>query len=258
MKNALGMALFSRQPLTESLASRQIAGLSDFGRGLMCPEKWGEAEPIRIPFDAPDISAPVKCLSQPHGEFFYRKGSPTHVSGEIWNLIHPPTARFPSPLFVNYWTGRFDGKWAARIGLENIEEFVSDMFRVTGSDFGLLTTEEDLKAKNTNAMSYSYQGLKLEAGVPGLYWMNFFSDGFATWLGLNDLPKELATSNVLTGGGVSLEFCQSSERCRDIETLQKQKAAIQWIGPEKFFDIRFPDRELNAPNWDQIPTGELE
>jgi hypothetical protein len=178
------------------------------------------------------------------------------VSGEIWNLAHPSNARFPSPVFVNYWTGRFDGKWAARVGLENVEKFVFEMFRVTGSDFGFLTTDVDLKAKNTNAMSYSYQGLKLDAGIPGLYWMNFFSDGLAAWVGLNGLPRELAASNTLTRGGVVLECCQSPEQCRDIETLQKQKAAIEWLGADKFFDIRHPNRHLDTPNWNQLPLIE--
>jgi hypothetical protein len=254
MKNTLVMTLFSRQVLTASLARRQIAGLSDFRRGLMRPEKWSEAEPIRTPFDPADIGAPVKSLSEPHGEFFYRKGSPVHLSGEIWNLTHPPTARFPSPLFVNYWTGRFDGTWAAQVGLENVQQFVSEMFQITGSDFGLLTTEVDLKAKNTNAKSYSYQGLKLEAGIPGLYWINFFSDAFANWLGLHDFPRELAVSNPLTSGGLSLKFCQSPEGCREIDILNKQKTAIDWLGPEKVFDIRFPARQLSALDWDQIAT----
>jgi hypothetical protein len=75
MKNALVMALFSRHQLTESLATRQIAALSDFGQGFMCPDKWGKAEPIRTPFDPSDIRNPVKWLVEPHGEFFYRKGS---------------------------------------------------------------------------------------------------------------------------------------------------------------------------------------
>jgi len=88
MKNALVMALFSRQPLTESLAARQITALSDFGHGLMRPDKWGKAEPIRTPFDPADTSDPVKWLAEPHGEFFYRKGLPVYVSGEIWNLAH--------------------------------------------------------------------------------------------------------------------------------------------------------------------------
>ncbi len=258
MKNELAMTLFSRRSLTESVAKEQITALSDFGGGLMRPDKCSEVEPIRTPFDPADISEPVRWLSQPHGEFFYRKGRPVHVSGQIWNRTHSATARFPSPLFSNYWTGQFDGKWATQVGIEKVEDFVCGMFQITGSDFGLLTTEVDQKAKNTDATSYSYQGLNLADGVPGLYWVNLFSDKLAGWLGLSEFPKELAVSKRLPGGGVSLKFCDSPEHCRDIDILQKQRAAIEWLGAQRFFDIRFPDRKLDTPDWDHIAPRGLE
>lgn len=248
------MTLFSRQPLTESVARKQITALSEFEGGLLRPDKWSKVEPIRTPFDPNDIINPIQSLAEPHGEFFYRKGNPVLASGEIWNLTHPPTARFPSPLFSNYWTGRFDAKWAAEIGLEMIEDFVSEMFQVTHSDFGLLTPEVDLEAKNSNAKSHSYQGLKLETGVPGLYWINFFSQELADWLGIENLPNELATKRALPRRGVSLKFSQSPEQSRSHETLDKQKAIIECLGPGKFFDIQSPERTLDAPNWNRIAS----
>jgi len=224
----------------------------------MRPDKWGEVEPIRTPFDPIDISEPVRLLAKPNGEFFYRKGRPAHVEGEMWNLTRAPTARFPGPLFSNYWTGRLDGKWAGRVGIEKCVDFVSEMFRVTDSDFALLTPEVDLKAKNIRYPVLSYQGLHLDSGIPGLYWINFFSDPLASWLGVYGFPKELATSKELAGGGVLLKFNESPDNCRDIDVLQKQRAAIEWLGAEKFFDIRFPDRKLETPDWDQIPFRSTE
>jgi hypothetical protein len=252
------MTLSSRRILTEAVAREQITALSDFGDGLMRPDKCGDAEPIRTSFDRSDISEPIRWLSEPQGNFFYRKGRPAHACGEIWNRTLPPTSRFPSPLFRNNWTGRFDGKWAVRVGIEKVEDFVSEMFRVTRSDFGLLTTEVDRRAKNTDATSQSYQGRDLASGIPGLYWINFFSDAYAEWLGLSGFPKELAASKRLPGGGVSLKFCQSPEHCRDVDVLQKQRAAIEWLGPHRFFDIRFPDRKLETPDWNHIPTRSTE
>jgi hypothetical protein len=258
MKNELEMTLSSRRILTEPVAREQITALSEFGDGLMRPDKCGKVEPIRIPFDPADISEPIRWLSETHGNFFYRKGRPAHVCGEMWNRTNSPTARFPSPLFSNYWTGRFDGKWAVRVGIEKVEGFVSEMFRVTGSDFGLLTTEVDRKAKNTDATSCSYQGFDLASGVPGLYWVNLFSDELAGWLGLSGFPKELAVSKRLPGGGVLLKFCESPDHCRDVDVLQKQRAAIEWLGAQRFFDIRFPDRKLETPDWDHIHARSME
>ena len=253
MKNELAMGLFSRRSLTESFARQQITALSDFGGGLMRPEKWNEYEPIRTPFDPSDISEPIRRLSKTGGGFFYRKGRPAYVGGAMWNLTRPQTARFPSPLFSNYWTGEFDGKWAVKVGIEKVEDFLSTMFRVTGSDFGFLTSEIDLETKNTNATNLSYKGMDLASGIPGFYWTNFLSDELAKWFGLGDFPEKLAALRRLTGGGVSLKFCDSPDECRSLEVLQKQRAAIEWLGPEKFFDIRFPDRKPAVPDWNHLP-----
>ena len=109
MKNTLVFALSSRQSLTEAMARRQISTLVNFDGGIVCPDKWGTFEPLKTPFDAEDIDIPVQGLAKPQGDFFYRKGKPIHLSGEIYNRTHPPTARFPSPLFTIYWVGRFEG-----------------------------------------------------------------------------------------------------------------------------------------------------
>jgi hypothetical protein len=245
MKNALEMVLLSRRSLTDVAARVQIKALSDFCGGLMRPEKCSEVDPIRTLFDPADISKPIEWLAQPFGEFFYQKGRPIHVSGQMWNLDRGPDSRFPSPLFANYWTGQF-------------ESFVSEMFRVTASDYSLLTSEVDLKAKNTAPPIVSYMGLDPATGVPGLYWINFFSDQYAKWLGLEELPKELAVREKLAGGGVLLKFCESPDDCRSLEVLQKQRTAIEWLGPQRFFDAHFPDRQQEVPDWTSLPLPNQE
>jgi hypothetical protein len=254
MKSELEMTLSSRRSLTESVAREQIAALSEFAHGLMRPDKVSEFEPIKTPFDPADLSGPVQWLAKPHGEFLYRQGRPIHLSGEMWNRTLPPTSRFASPPFSNYWTGRFDGRWAVHTGIEKVEDFVSEMFRVTGSDFALLTTGADRKAKNQGPMSHSYQGFDLALGVPGLYWINLFSDDLAGWLGLSTIPEELAALKRLECGGWLLKFCESPDHCRDVDVLQKQRAVIEWLGAGKFFDIRRPDRKLDTPDWAHTPS----
>jgi hypothetical protein len=253
MKNELEMVLRSRRSLTDMVAREQISALSDFCDGLMRPDKCSEVDPVRTPFDPADINKPIEWLAQPFGEFFYQKGRPIHVSGQMWNLDRGPDSRFPSPIFINKWTGQFDGRWAKKVGTEKIEDFVSEMFRVTASDFALLTSELDVKTKNTAPPIVSFSGLDPATGVPGLYWINLFSDAYARWLGLEELPKELAVREKLAGGGVLLKFCKSPDECRSLEVLQKQRAAIEWLGPQRFFDNRFPDRKLDVPDWDKLP-----
>jgi len=253
MKDELEMVLLSRKSLTDSVARQQITALSDFGDGLMRPDKCSEVDPIRTPFDPANISQPIKWLVPPGGEFFYKSGRPVHASGQMWNLDRGPDFRFRQPLFTNYWTAQFDGRWARKIGVDKIEEFVLGMFHLTGSDFGLFTTEVDLKAKNTAPPIVSFMGLDPEQGVPGLYWINLFSDEYAKWLGLRQLSRELAVLDELPGGGVKLKFCELPPECRSLEVLQKQRSAIEWLGPQRFFDHRFPDRKQEVPDWTSLP-----
>lgn len=251
--NTLVFALSSRESLTDAVARRLVSTLRDFDGGVMCPDRWGKFEPLKTPFDVEDIDIPVKGLAKPHGEFFYRKGKPIELSGEIYNRTHPPSARFPSPVFTVYWVGRFDGKWVDRVGIRRVRECVSEMFRVSSADFGFLTTEVDIEAKNQQKPVFSYQGLTLDTGIPGLYWINLFSEGLASWLNMHEFPKELAPSKELSGGGISLEFCESPTDCRDIEVIQRQRTSIEWLGSEKFFDIRIPSRIATLPDWEKLP-----
>lgn len=215
----------------------------------MRPDKCGEYEPIRTPFDPSDISQPIHWLAQPGGEFFYQQGRPVYAAGAMWNLSH-----WPDRLFTNYWTGEFDGRWVAQVGIDKLIAFVSEMFRVTCSDFGLLTSKKDLKAKNTDKTSVSYKGMTVEeTGIPGLYWLNFFSETLANWLGLEGLPKELGGLQRLEEGGVLLRFCESPEHCRDLAVIQKQRTAVGWLGSERFFDIRFPERKAVTWDWSHAP-----
>lgn len=52
---------------------------------------------------------------------------------------------------------------------------------------------------------------------------------------------------------MALKFCESPDDCRSLEVLQKQRTTVDWLGPQRFFDIRYPDRKLDVPNWNHIP-----
>ena len=263
----MAIRLFSRQELVEGVAERQIAVLSNGGGGLMRPDKCGRSEPIRTPFDPSRIDEAATWLSAPAGRFMYRKGRPANVTGVMWNRSNPElwerdtrgkpirrmSPKFPPPLFINHWTADFDSKWAFSIGLEKVVDLAIEMFDASGSDFGLLTTLADLNAKNIDqgetATSISYRGLDPALGVPGLYWINLFSVEFAGWLGLSRPLEDLVSRKTLADGGVMLRFGESPKGFRDPENLERQRLLIERLGPEKFFDIRFPDRKLDAPNW---------
>jgi hypothetical protein len=260
MKPELAMRLFSRQTLTSPQAERQINALGSFRNGLFCPDKCSAFEPISNGFTPPNITEPVRWLSRPSGTFMYRQKSPAKVTGVMWNLSRPDLCdtdksgrrtklapRHPQRLFSNYWTADFDGLWVKKVGLDTTLSFVSEMFAVSGSDFGLFTALEDLNRKNYlvrqvgNGQAMSYEGLDPAHGVPGLYWITLFSRSFASWLGIR---KSITSSGLISEipAGFMLRFSETPDSCQSEETLNVQKCLISELGERRFFDIHRPLR----------------
>ena len=179
------------------------------------------------------------------------------MQGAIWNLTHSAGAQAPSPLFCSRWTAHFDAAWSETIGEDKLKAFAAQLFEATGSDFGLLTPESDFKAKNTDAKSFSYQGLDLAAGVPGLYCSNFVSEELARWLKVKDLPQGLASVEKFRRGCILLNFSDSLADATNPELLRRQSDAIKWMGRDKFFNIHHPERQLLPPDWNLASSGKL-
>ena len=83
------------------------------------------------------------------------------------------------------------------------------------------------------------------------------ANALAEWLGLARYPRSWEHRRVYLAAG-SLKFGESPDRCRNVDVLQRQRAAIEWLGSEKFFDIRFPDRKRETPDWGHMPVSALE
>ncbi len=173
MLDELTLCLFSRRVLARDVAQEQLTLLSEFEGGLVRPDKWDLYEPVKRTFDGGQIALAADELSKRHGTFLFRKGRPRAIDGSAWNLTQPPSARFPAPLFSTRWFISFSGRWATRIGVDTIERFATEMFTLAQAEFGFVTTTADLKAKNTDSVHLSYQGLDLKKGLPGLYWLIF-------------------------------------------------------------------------------------
>jgi hypothetical protein len=130
--------------------------------------------------------------------------------------------------------------------------------KFTGKEHDAETQFDDLNAKNRAPPIVSYKGLDPAKGVPGLYWINLFSEAYAKWLGVSELPRELAVLDQLADRGVRLKFCESPDDCRNLQVLQRQRAAIDWLGPQRFFDARFLERKQEVPDWNSIPLPNAE
>lgn len=258
MKTEIAMRLFSTRIITPEVASEQINALSDFEHGLFRPEKFGEVEPLRKVFDPTNLAEAVQSLGKPHGTFIYKQGRPARILGIIWNLYSASrmlddhsggfVPSHPHPLFCSHWTFDFDGKWVNRVGLDKVVRFSEAMFDLSGADFGFLTSLDDLTAKNY-VKGVERQGLDPALGVPGLYWLNLFSARYGEWLGLDRLPTEIGHKHRGANEGLVLQFGASPDMCRDLNVLETEHQAIEFLGEHRFFDIRRPNRKLDAPDW---------
>jgi hypothetical protein len=266
MKDPLVLRLYSLKRLTGDVAQQQISALSEFKNGMARPDRCDTHEPVREPFNPDDINEPVRWLSQAGAAFMFRKGKPPRISGEITNALLrelwttddagnriPWPTRIPEPMFTCRWKIYFDRFWAKKTGLGALKMFAIEMFKMSESEYGFLTTEEDCKAKNylviRNGLTVfrEYIGLDPEKGIPGLYWINLFGPRMAQWLGVGQLAVGDGTVERIATGAVLLQFGESPDASRGLEMAARQQAAIKILGEQKFFHIGQPGRAVQRP-----------
>ena len=267
MKRKLVMELYSREPLDPVNTEAQITALSTFEGGLFKPEKCDVNEPVRERFDAKDIHEPVRWLSQPGGRFKFRKSKPPRIEGYISNLRFreirtsdskkgpwiPVKSRFPEPAFLTRWVVWLDAAAATRLGTAVLKRFLIKMFRVSMSEYGFLTTEEDHRKKNFKVTVEGastvecYVGTDPAMGVPGIYWMNLFGPTYAAWLGKEKLERATGIHESLPEGSLFVQFGGVPETCSSPEIVRQQRDVIAALGEEKFFNIDDPERYIQTP-----------
>jgi hypothetical protein len=266
MKDPLVLRLYSDRRLTSDVARQQINALSEFENGALRPDKCDTHEPVRVPFNAADIDEPVRWLSQAGAAFMFRKGKPVRISGEISNESRrdlwttdeagnrvPWPVRTPEPLFTCRWKIYFDRSWSNKVGLATLKAFGIEMFQMSNSEYGFLTSDEDCLGKNYLVtregltVSREYVGLDPEIGVPGLYWLNMFGPRMAAWLGAGKLAVAEGTVERIAPDGVLLQFGESPDASRSPDVVARQQATIAILGEQKFFDINQPTRPLQSP-----------
>lgn len=259
MKSELVFWLFSSRILTREAASLQIGTLANFGGGAFRPDRWGDAEPLRTPFDQGE---PIERLAAPQGAFLFRGSTPKKMEGQIWNLHYPSETLFDEsgarveihepPFFCTRWTFAFGFNWIlSRVGMSQLVSFAEQAFASTGADFAFLTKRDDLEAKNYIG-GIERCGTDPATGIPGLYWLNFFSNRYADWIGLNRTEPDPVVVISQTMERTLLQFGAEVGGCRDDSVLEAQARLVHSVGHQKFFDISHRDRSLEVPPWKSL------
>jgi hypothetical protein len=267
MKKTLKMQLYSEHEPTPQSARLQIEALSNFADGAFRPERCDTAEPLKEAFDPSDLSEPVRWLSQPGADFKFKRSKSFRLEGYISNRHYPKiwtrdtkngplipkVPKRPEPHFLTVWTIWFDWISLRKVGVDVLKQFAIQMFSISKSEYGFLTPESDHLRKNflvtqlpSGSTSSKFIGTDPQYGVPGVYWFNLFGPKYLMWLG-PEIKTVPATVGLLEGGGISLEFGESPEDAESEEVLGREGEAINILGPNKFFDIRQPERAPISP-----------
>ena len=267
MSMTLKLQLYSESGVTAASARRQIDALSGFEDGIFRPQKCDTSEPLKALFNPSDISEPIRWLVQLGADFKFKSSKPFKTEGFISNRRYPPMwtkekpsgslvqikPKRPEPRFLTSWTMWIDSSALRKQGVDLLRRFAMEMFISCNGEYGFLTSESDHEAKNfsvrrlpSGATSSKFVGTDPEWGIPGLYWLNLFGPHYAAWL-RPQIESVPGVVKAIEGGGVSLEFGASPEEAQAQEVLANEEEAIRIISPEKFFDVRRPDRRPISP-----------
>ena len=267
MTKMFKMQLYSEREITVDSARRQIEALSTFENGVFRPQKCDTSEPLKEAFDPSDTSEPIRWLAQHGADFKFKSSKPFKVEGFISNRhypqmwtkkksdspLEPVEIKHPEPHFLSSWTVWIASAAIRKLGADLLANFAIQMFVSSRSEYGFFTSESDHEAKNflvtqlpSGSTSSRFVGTDPQWGIPGLYWLNLFGPKYTEWLG-PEIEKGPGVVKPIEGGGISLTFGVSPEDAETEEVLMQEKKAIARLGPEKFFDIRYPERKPVSP-----------
>ncbi len=261
------MELYSREALTPANAEAQLVALASYEHGLFRPEKCDVHEPVRERFDPGDLREPVRWLSQPGGQFTFRRDMSPSVEGYISNLRRRQirvrdsqnapwvdlAPRFPEPIFRTRWVVRLGSEVTEKPGARVLRAFLIRMFLASRSEYGFLTTDEDHLKKNFQVTLEGDSTLEHNVGtdpangVPGLYWINLFGPTYSAWLGTEKLTLSPGRHESLAGGSSVLQFGESPETCSSPEILLQQRDVRKALGEEKFSNVENAGRYVKSP-----------
>ena len=268
------LKVFSRCPLDDTLAAKQIKTLVEFGGGIFTPEKCDVYEPLREKFDPDNIEAPVRWLTYPGADFKFKRSRPIWIEGYIHNAKFAQTwiregrnkprvelkPTVPEPIFSTLWTAWIDMIALQKKGVEFLKEFVLATFHAAAGDYAFLTPEVDYIHKNflvtedDQGTTEQFVGDNPAKGLPGLYWMNVFGPLYVEWFGLHGLKEVPATVvEPHPDGALFLQFGESPDLCESAEVLEQQLRAREILGDSAFFDIARPNRSLATPFANRSP-----
>ncbi|MFN8635247.1 MAG: hypothetical protein U0893_15460 [Chloroflexota bacterium] len=90
-------------------------------------------------------------------------------------------------------------------------------------------------------------GIDRSSSLPGLYWLNFVGRSYRDFIGLDKLSTAPAFEAREIGDGVLIGLADDPRSWSTPEYQRRERAVLDHIGTEYFFDRSQPDRRTTAP-----------
>ncbi|MBU0985150.1 MAG: hypothetical protein KKA42_14845, partial [candidate division Zixibacteria bacterium] len=136
--------------------------------------------------------------------------------------------------------------------------FFIDLSQISKADFGFMSMEEDAERKN-HWVTLSedgqwrrrvFKGVDIESGLPGIYFANVIGKDYVDWLGrdkFRTLPCH--TQRDLDDGSIFVQTAGDLDYYLQPDGSAKDRAIIQHLGKDAFFDILQPERKARVPDF---------
>ena len=147
-------------PFQNPFAERIVRFFVDYDKVDLCPDLYGEFEPIKTPFNIENIIEPTYCIAYPSGTLLMKKRRRFDVAIENLNygLIFDPKNRYmviPSKKKIGEYLGNIRiiiKKNTTKFTLEQLQTIVDDMCEYLGTDYGVITHWDNYLRKDVELL----------------------------------------------------------------------------------------------------------
>ncbi len=219
---------------------------------FLLPERFDRQEPARFVFNSNNLSEFIKYWTSDFVGFHVTRKKPYNMFMliDIWKKEHKT---------LNSIIANINAKYFQYIdNLEKLLRSVNELYVWGSIDHGYICHErEKEKNKYYSRKTYGiisrlpiYGGNRLQEGLPGIYWANYFGPLYVRFFGREKfLSVPAYYKEELSDGGFLLLTSESPFDYQKKKTHEFEKRIIDHLGREAFFEKRHPKKVCKVPEF---------
>jgi hypothetical protein len=230
--------------------AQELASILISQGGFVLPERFDDHEPARHVFDSQDLSEFVKLWTADIGWVFLKRKKP-----------------YPFSMMVHWWyreDHQFNELWCHTDdrylrkdhGISKLLDAARHLYLWGNVAHGYICHPDEWNTKNyfgvptrvTGGNVVSTGGLRLEASLPGIYWVNFFGPVYVNFIGRDRfLTVPAYHREELPDGGFLLLTSPHPSSYTDPDVQSLEQSILNHLGRAAFFEKERPLKVCRAP-----------